>query len=260
MPVTSNARIGRLNPRRSSSPTGSPTASPSVAENTRCATRTCHGPAAAAQARRQVRDAADRRVVEAPLEADAAERGESLRDADPEAEVVAAPAPAVGELGDPVAHRHGHRDGPLGGVVDGQRVVEEHHEPVAGEALERALEPVDELAERGVVLREHPHDLFGLARLGERRESAQVAEDHHDLAAMTGEEALVARVDDQVHQLRRQEPAQAVHPLQLVDLGVHARLQLGVPLPRVRRTAARSCPGIASPVRARRPGRAARPD
>ena len=44
------------------------------------------------------------------------------------------------------------------------------------------------------------------------------------------EEALVARVDHQVDQLRREEPAQPVDPLELVDLRVDARLQLGVPL------------------------------
>ena len=88
------------------------------------------------------------------------------------------------------------------GVVAGQRVVEEHHEPVAGEALEGALEPVDQLAERRVVLREHAHHLFGLARLGERGEAAQVAEHDHDLAPMAVEEGLVARVDHQVDQLR----------------------------------------------------------
>ena len=52
-----------------------------------------------------------------------------------------------------------------------QRVVDEHHQPVAREALERALEAVDELAEGLVVLAEDAHHLLGLARLRERCEA-----------------------------------------------------------------------------------------
>ena len=102
--------------RRSSSPTGSPTRGPRW-PRTPAAPRGSAGAGRRAQARRQVGDAADRGVVEAPLEPDPAERGEALGDADAEAEVVAAPAPARGQLGDPVAHRDRHRHGALGRVV-----------------------------------------------------------------------------------------------------------------------------------------------
>ena len=101
------------------------------------------------------------------------------------------------------------------GVVARQRVVEEHHQPVAGEPLERPLEAEDEVAERRVVLAQHRHDLLGLAGLGEGGEAAQVAEHHDDLAPVALEERLVAGVDDQVGQLRRQEAAQPAHPLEL---------------------------------------------
>ena len=70
---------------------------------------------------------------------------------------------------------------------------------------------------------QHPHDLLGLARLGERREPPKVAEDHHDLAAVAVQERLVARVHDQLGELRGQEPAELAHPLELADLGLHPR-------------------------------------
>ena len=100
-------------------------------------------------------------------------------------------------------------------VVARQRVVEEHHQPVAGEPLQGALEAVDQLAERPVVLAEHPHDLLGLAGLGERREVAQVAEDHHDLAPVAVQERLVAGLDDQIGQLRREEASEPTEALEL---------------------------------------------
>ena len=115
----------------------------------------------------EVRDAADRGVVGSALEPDPAERGVALGDADPEAEVVAAAAqpsaspPTRSRMATAIA-RPARRP-----VVARQRVVEEHHQPVAGEALERSLEAEDELAQRRVVLGQDGHDLLGLARLGE---------------------------------------------------------------------------------------------
>ena len=51
----------------------------------------------AAQARREVGHVADRRVLPALLEADHAERGVALRDADAEADLVAELQPGVGD-------------------------------------------------------------------------------------------------------------------------------------------------------------------
>ena len=139
------------------------------------------------------------------------------------------PRPGLGQPADPRAHRQRHPDRAQSPVVAADRVVEEHHQTVAGEPLERALEPEDQVAERLVVLREDAHHLLGLARLGERREAAHVAEHDHDLAAVALEERLVARVDDQLRQLGRQEPPQTAHPLQLGDLRLDTGLQLAVP-------------------------------
>ena len=72
----------------------------------------------AAQPRREVHHRADRRVVVAALEADLAERGVAVRDADAEAELVAELAPFDGELRHRVAHLDRHADGAQRRLVD----------------------------------------------------------------------------------------------------------------------------------------------
>ena len=79
-----------------------------------------------------------------------------------------------------------------------------------------------------MILSEHPHDLFGLAGLGERREVPQIAEDDHDLTTMALQKTLVA--DDQVGQLGRQEPAESAGPLEFLQLLRDPTLELGIPL------------------------------
>ena len=116
-------------------------------------------------------------------------------------EVVAHPRPALVQLVDAVSHRHGHLHRPGGSVRARERVVEEDHQPVAGEALQRALEAGHEIAERSVVLREHLHHVLGLDCLRERREAAQVAEHNRDLAAMAFEERLLARRNHEIGEL-----------------------------------------------------------
>ena len=66
-----------------------------------------------AEPRGEVGDAADRGVFQPLLEADLAERGIAERDADAEAEIVAAVAPFLGQRADGVAHLHRHLHGAL---------------------------------------------------------------------------------------------------------------------------------------------------
>ena len=60
-------------------------------------------------------------------------------------------------------------------------------------------------------------------------EPAQVAVGRRDLGAMAGQEPLVATLDDEARDLRREEPAQPADPLQLLDLRCHLLLELAVP-------------------------------
>ena len=151
----------------------------------------------------------------------------------PEGQVVAAPLPAVGQLPDAIPHVHRHPDRALRCVVDRQRVVEEDHQPVPGEPLQRSAVGEDQRPQRLVVLAEDAHHLLGLARLRERCEAAKIAEDHHDLASMAAQEVLVPGVHHQIDELWGEEPPQPVDPLQVLHLGGDPLLQLGVPLPQL---------------------------
>ena len=118
-----------------------------------------------------------------------------LRDTDSHGEVVPSAPPAFGEVSHDVANlqRHPHR--PLGGVVALNRVVEEHHDPVAREPLERPFVGVDERPDGAVILAEHPHHLLGFAGLREGGEVPEIGEQHHDFAPMACEQVLVTDHD-----------------------------------------------------------------
>jgi hypothetical protein len=95
--------------------------------------------------------------------------------------------------------------------------------------VERTLERGDDRPHRGVVVAQQRHDLLGLGALGKPGKAAQVAEHDDDLAAMAFEDALVALRDDEVGELRRQEPAQLPGALNLGELRRDPRLKLAVP-------------------------------
>src|SRR5262245_52959639 len=101
-----------------------------------------------AQARGQIRDRSGRRILESPLETDASEGRISVGYADPEAELMAVGAPRGGERCNLVAHLGCHPYGAQRWLRTRQRIVEQHQEAIAREALNRALELVDQGAER----------------------------------------------------------------------------------------------------------------
>ena len=162
----------------------------------------------AAQAGGEDDRVADRGVVVATFEADPAERRVAGRDADPETELVAELAPALGQLGEPGAHRDRHRHRPMRMVVLDDRVVEEHEDPVAGEVLERAAVLHHQGADRRVVGAEDAEQLFRLGGLAEVGEAAQVGEDRRDLAPMAGQELLALGARHERRDLGRHEPGQ----------------------------------------------------
>jgi hypothetical protein len=103
---------------------------------------------------------------------------------------------ALGEPCDVVSHCGPHPDRANSRVRTRHGIIEEHHQSVPGEALERSFEAEDELAERLVILAQNAHRLLRLGRLGKRRKAAQVAKNDRDLAAVAFEKRLVARRDD----------------------------------------------------------------
>src|SRR6185503_2507409 len=92
----------------------------------------------AAKPRGEVDDTADRRIIEAALEAECAERRVAARDADAQIEVVAVVEPLRAQHGKALAHRERHARRAPGGLRNGQWIVEEHEDPVACEPIERA--------------------------------------------------------------------------------------------------------------------------
>jgi hypothetical protein len=84
-----------------------------------------------------------------------------------------------------------------GGVGDRHGVIEEHHDPITRELVERALEPADERSQSAVVFLQEVEDFLGLSGFGESGVAAQVAKYDNDLAAMAFKDFLVALRDDQ---------------------------------------------------------------
>src|SRR5262249_3537201 len=125
-------------------------------------------------------------------------------------------------------HRHRHLDRSLGRVGDWYGVIEEDHNAVTGELVERALELADQRSQRPVVLAQEVEDLLRLGGLSEGGVAAQIAEHDDDLAAMAFEDLLIALRDDELRELRREKPLQPPDPLKLLDLLGHAGFEATV--------------------------------
>ena len=83
-------------------------------------------------------------------------------------------------------------------------------------------------------LPEHLHQLLRLDRVDEAGPSAEVGEEHRDLAAMAAEDRIVTRGDDRVDELRREEPPELLDPLELQDLGFDPVLERPIQLGQLR--------------------------
>ena len=144
----------------------------------------------------------------------------ALRDADAELEVVApAAASSSASCGDAAAHRDRHAHGAL--AARPGHGIGSLKNTISPSPVKRSSVPSKRWIrspERRVVLAEHRHHVLGLDRLRERGEAAQVAEHDGDLAPVALQERVVARGDDQLGELRREEAAQPAEPLELVDL------------------------------------------
>jgi hypothetical protein len=167
-----------------------------------------------AQAGGDVRDAPERAVVVASFEADAAERRVTNRDSGAQTQVITPFPPTLRTDADALSHRQRKLGRLELRLLDRRGVVEEDHQTVASEVLQRAAVPSDELARRLVVL---PHDvdqLLGLRGLGERREPAQVEVRDDDVRAVSSKKLLASVARDELRHLRREETRE-LRPLAL---------------------------------------------
>ena len=168
------------------------------------------------KSRGQIGDGADRAVVPAPLESDRADRRIALRDADAEAQLVAALGPVVAPCW-PMRSR----------IASAMRTARSAGFGIGTGSLNRIVMPspvkcssvpsYSRISLPGdlVILAQHAHDFLGLGDLGERGEAAQVEEHDGDFAAVALQRILGAAADDQLGQLRREEAPQAADALEL---------------------------------------------
>src|SRR6516165_1952314 len=97
---------------------------------------------------------ADRGVAGALGKPNLAQGGVALRDAGAETEFAAVAAPSSNQHARRLPHSHCHLDRAFCRVRDRHRVVEEHHDPITRELVERSLELADERPQRAMVLAE----------------------------------------------------------------------------------------------------------
>ena len=144
---------------------------------------------------------------------------------------MAPPPPLLADLGKALADRDGHPDRTPGVILLRRGVIEEDHDPVTREMLERALVLDNQRADHRVVPAQEPEDLLGFGRLRERGEVAQITEHRGDLAAVARQECLALRARHELRDLRREEPgklpALAVDGLEQPRIGDANRSLLG---------------------------------
>jgi hypothetical protein len=92
----------------------------------------------------EVAHGADRGIAGALRKADLAQRRVALGDACAKAQLTIAPALVGDQRPGGLTHRYRHFDGALGRVGDRDRIVEEHHDPIARELVECSLELADQ--------------------------------------------------------------------------------------------------------------------
>src|SRR5262245_42599439 len=146
-----------------------------------------------AQPRREVCHRPERAIVVAALESDPAERRVAGLDPHAEGELRSTAAPARRQLLEPLAECEREADRLQLVVLDRHRVVEEHHDAVSRELLQRAAMLREQRADGAVVCTQHFDQILGRSRLGEPGEVAQVGEEAGDVGAVAGEDLLAVR-------------------------------------------------------------------
>src|SRR5262249_41240888 len=121
---------------------------------------------------------ANRSVAGALGKSDLAQGRVTLGNANTKAQLATSLTPRNDQRRCSLAHRDGHLDRALGRVGDRYGVVEEHHDPIAGELVERALELADQRPQRAVIFAQEIQHLLGLGGLGEGGVAAKITE--HD--------------------------------------------------------------------------------
>jgi hypothetical protein len=155
-----------------------------------------------AQSRCQVRDRPECPVVIAALEADPAECGVSGLDPNSQTQLNSSPPPLLCQFGDGLPRSKREADGFKFVLLNGDGVVEEDHDAVSSEMLQRAPMLFNQASQIRVVVAKHLEKLLRCRGLGECSEAAQVAEEAGDIGAMTGKQALAVTAGEEIRDLR----------------------------------------------------------
>ena len=140
------------------------------------------------------------------------------------------PAPLLRQGSDRLTRFERHLHGPERRVVYGHRVVEDHHHAIASITFKRPAIFDDDFANGRVVVAQQSHYVFRVRAFSKPSEAAQVAEERSNLPAVAFKLFLCARRDDQISHLRRKEPPQPAHALDLAYLVGDALFELLVEL------------------------------
>src|SRR5262249_52226290 len=117
-----------------------------------------------------------------------------------------------------VTHFERHQHSLQRWVFDGNRIIKHDHYAVARVALERTAIFDDDLADCRMIVAQQGHYVFRVRTFGETGKATQVAEQSGNFSAMAFELLFSSSGDDQIGHLRRQEPPQPAHALDLADL------------------------------------------
>ena len=160
----------------------------------------------------------ERAVVISAFEADPAERRVTRLDSDSETQLNPPLPPQLRQLRESLLGGERKPDSLELVLFDHERVVEEHHHAVAREVFERPLVRGNQLAKCFVVRAKHLEQLFRRSRLGERGETAKVAEETGDVGAVAGQQLFALLRRDELGDGRRDEAGQLrALPLDGVD-------------------------------------------
>src|SRR5665213_375486 len=117
----------------------------------------------------------DRRIIEATLKTNGAERGKSVRNADPETNVMSQTTPLLHQGPNSDTHFESHQNRLERGVVYRNGIIEDYHHAVARVAFKRATVLDNDFTNRRMVVAQQRHHIFRVRAFGEACEAAQIA-------------------------------------------------------------------------------------
>src|SRR5262249_42924703 len=148
--------------------------------------------------RSDIRNRANRGVVEPSFKTNSPKGGKSMRYADPKPKIVTEQPPFLDHCSNSSSHIERHQHCLERRVFHGDRIVKDHHHAIASKPLKRATVFDDNLSDCRMIVAQERHYVFRVSAFRESGKATQVAEQRSDLPAMTFELLFGPRCHDQV--------------------------------------------------------------